>query len=137
MMKRENRDGALPTAVDCYMKDKGVSKQEAICEFVEIVENAWKDVTADWAKGSSSVPKEMVEMLLNYGRIAEITYHNKEDGYTNPEKYLGPLIASLFVDPLHIWLLQSHIHLGLMKGIWVKEFLKLHAIFYGVLSHVN
>ncbi|KAL1543031.1 gamma-cadinene synthase-like [Salvia divinorum] len=98
--EHENREGKLPTVVDCYMKDKGVSKQDAIIEFVELVENGWKDVTAEWAKGSSSVPKEMVEQLLNYGRIAEITYNNKEDGYTDPEKYLGPLIAALFVDPL-------------------------------------
>ncbi|XP_047937667.1 gamma-cadinene synthase-like [Salvia hispanica] len=98
--ERENRDGKMPTVVDCYMNDKGVSKQEAISEFVELVENGWKDVTAEWAKGGSSVPKEMVEQLLNYGRVAEVTYKSKEDGYTNPEKYLGPLIASLYVDPL-------------------------------------
>ncbi|KAG6432109.1 hypothetical protein SASPL_103683 [Salvia splendens] len=52
------------------------------------------------SKGSSTVPKEMVELLLNYGPIAEITYNNKEDGYTDPEKSLGPLIAALYVDPL-------------------------------------
>ncbi|XP_047953723.1 gamma-cadinene synthase-like [Salvia hispanica] len=98
--ERENRDGKMATVVDCYMNDKGVSKQEAISEFVELVENGWEDVTAEWAKGSSTVPKEMVELLLNYGRIAEITYNNKEDGYTDPEKYLGPLIAALYVDPL-------------------------------------
>ncbi|XP_047983103.1 gamma-cadinene synthase-like isoform X2 [Salvia hispanica] len=98
--ERENREGKLPTVVDCYMKDKGVSKQEAINEFVELVENGWKDITAEWIKGNSSVPKEMMEQLLNYGRMAEITYTNKEDGFTYPEKYLGPLIASLYVDPL-------------------------------------
>ncbi|XP_057766270.1 tau-cadinol synthase-like [Salvia miltiorrhiza] len=99
--ERENREGKLPTVVDCYMMDKGVSKQEALCEFVELVENGWKDINAEWAK-RSSVPKEMVELLLNYGRVAEITYNNKEDGYTNPEKYVGPLIAALYVDPLLI-----------------------------------
>ncbi|XP_057766251.1 gamma-cadinene synthase-like isoform X5 [Salvia miltiorrhiza] len=98
---RENREGKLPTVVDCYMKDKGVSKQETISEFVEIVENEWKDITAEWAKGSS-FPKELVEQLLNYGRIAEITYNNKQDCYTDPEKYLGPLIAALYTDPLLI-----------------------------------
>lgn len=62
-----------------------------------MIENGWKDITAEWANGSNSVCKEMVEMLLNYCRIAEITYHNKQDGYTNPENYV-----SLYVDPLHI-----------------------------------
>ncbi|KAH6770146.1 hypothetical protein C2S52_014949 [Perilla frutescens var. hirtella] len=99
--ERENREGKLPTVVDCYMKDKGVSKLEALSQFSKLIEDGWKDITAEWAKGSS-VPKEMVEQLLNYGRVAEVTYNNEEDGYTYPEKYLGPQIASLYVDPLPI-----------------------------------
>nr|AZB50513.1 terpene synthase 5 [Prunella vulgaris] len=99
--ERENRDGEMETVVDCYMKDKGVSKQRTIYEFEQLVENGWKDVTAEWAK-ENSVCKEMVEHLLNYGRIAEITYNNKEDGYTEPEKYLGPLAAALLLNPLVI-----------------------------------
>ncbi|KAL1548424.1 gamma-cadinene synthase-like [Salvia divinorum] len=101
--ERENREGKLATVVNCYMKDKGVSKEEATCEFVEFIENGWKDITAEWAnKGSNSMSKDMVEMLLNYCRIVEITYNNKEDGYTDPQNNLAPLIASLYVDPLHI-----------------------------------
>ncbi|KAG6436922.1 hypothetical protein SASPL_101828 [Salvia splendens] len=66
----------------------------AISEFVELVENGWKDISAEWAKGSTLVPKEIVEQLLNYCRVAEVS---KQDGSTYPEKYL---IASLYVDPL-------------------------------------
>lgn len=101
-LKRENREGKLLTVVDCYMKDHGVSKQEALSKFVELVEDGWKDVNTEWAKRSTSVPKEMVEQLLNYGRVAEVTYKNSEDGYTYPEKSLAPQIAALFVDPILI-----------------------------------
>nr|QEV81840.1 terpene synthase 1 [Prunella vulgaris] len=101
--ERENREGSLATVVDCYMNDKGVSKEETLCRFKELVEIGWKDVSAEWAKGKdSSVPKEMVEQLLNYGRAAEITYNNNEDGYTDPEKHLGPLAASLLLNPIPI-----------------------------------
>ncbi|KAH6767619.1 hypothetical protein C2S52_018602 [Perilla frutescens var. hirtella] len=101
--ERENREGKLPTVVDCYMNDKGVSKQEALSEFVELVEDGWKDITEEWVKaGERSEPNELIQQLLNYGGAAEVTYNNREDGYTDPEKYLGPLIAALYVDPLLI-----------------------------------
>ncbi|KAH6816226.1 hypothetical protein C2S51_021046 [Perilla frutescens var. frutescens] len=101
--ERENREGKLPTVVDCYMNDKGVSKQEALSQFVELVEDGWKDMTEEWVKaGGRSAPNELIQQLLNYGGAAEVTYNNKEDGYTDPEKYLGPLIAALYVDPILI-----------------------------------
>ncbi|KAH6809081.1 hypothetical protein C2S51_026864 [Perilla frutescens var. frutescens] len=101
--ERENREGKLPTVVDCYMNDKGVSKQEALSQFVELVEDGWKDMTEEWVKaGGRSAPNELIQQLLNYGGAAEVTYNNREDGYTDPEKYLGPLIAALYVDPILI-----------------------------------
>ncbi|KAK6138514.1 hypothetical protein DH2020_027743 [Rehmannia glutinosa] len=99
--ERENREGKLLTVVDCYMKHYGVSKQEALSKFVELIEDGWKNVNKEWVT-SSSIPKEMVEQLLNYVRVAEVTYKNKEDGYTYPEKYLAPQIAAIFVDPIVI-----------------------------------
>ncbi|GFQ04033.1 gamma-cadinene synthase [Phtheirospermum japonicum] len=101
--ERENREGKLPTVVDCYMKEHaGVSKQEALAKFRELVENGWKDLNKEWVDSKSSIHKEMVQQLLNYARIAEVTYKNSEDGYTNPEKFLAPQIAAAFVDPFII-----------------------------------
>ncbi|KAH6774986.1 hypothetical protein C2S52_012547 [Perilla frutescens var. hirtella] len=100
--ERENKEGKLPTVVDCYMNDKGVSKQEALSEFAELVEDGWKDITDEWVKLGSSAANELIQQILKYGVAAEVTYNNREDGYTDPEKYLGPLIAALFVDPLLI-----------------------------------
>ncbi|KAK6161726.1 hypothetical protein DH2020_005107 [Rehmannia glutinosa] len=68
--ERENREGKLLTVVDCYMKHYGVSKQEALSKFVELIEDGWKNVNKEWVT-SSSIPKEMVEQLLNYARVAE------------------------------------------------------------------
>ncbi|KAK6161730.1 hypothetical protein DH2020_005111 [Rehmannia glutinosa] len=97
--ERENREGKMLTVVDCYMKHHGVSKQEALSKFVDLVEDGWKNVNNEWVT-KSSIPKEMVEQLLNYGRVAEVTYKNCEDGYTNPNKFLAPQIAAIFVDPI-------------------------------------
>ncbi|KAL0358526.1 UNVERIFIED_CONTAM: Gamma-curcumene synthase [Sesamum angustifolium] len=99
--ERENRGGKMLTVVDCYMQQHGVSKQETLAKFAELVEDGWKNVTAEWV-AKTSVAKEMVEQLLNYARIAEVTYKNSQDGYTNPDKFLAPQIAALFVDPIAI-----------------------------------
>ncbi|KAK4435853.1 Gamma-cadinene synthase [Sesamum alatum] len=97
--ERENKGGKMLTVVDCYMQQHGVSKQETLAKFAELVEDGWKNVNRAWV-GKTPAAKEMVEQLLNYARIAEVTYKNSQDGYTNPDKFLAPQIAALFVDPI-------------------------------------
>lgn len=101
-VKRENRKGKLLTVVDCYMKDKGASKQEALSKFSMLIENEWKNVTAEWSKKNSAPPGKLVEQLLTYCRAAEVTYKNGDDGYTYPQNNLAPHIIALYVDPLII-----------------------------------
>ncbi|KAK4419564.1 Beta-farnesene synthase [Sesamum alatum] len=100
--QRENKGGRLPTAVCCYMKQYGVSKEEALDKFVELVEDAWKDLNTEWITETTVVPKDMAEQLLNFARAAEVTYVNRQDGYSNPEKYLAPQLVALFVNPILI-----------------------------------
>ncbi|KAL0435391.1 UNVERIFIED_CONTAM: Gamma-cadinene synthase [Sesamum radiatum] len=100
--ERENKEGQMLTAVDCYMKQHGVSKEETLNKFMELAEDGWKDLNTEWVTKTSTVPKDTVEQLLNYARVAEVTYKNCQDGYTNPEKYLAPQIIALFVDPIAI-----------------------------------
>ncbi|KAL0411149.1 UNVERIFIED_CONTAM: Vetispiradiene synthase 2 [Sesamum latifolium] len=77
--------------VDCYMKQHGVSKEETLNKFAELVEDAWKDLNTKLvlSKSTPIVAKHMVEQLLNYARATEVTYKNFQDGFTNPEKYLA------------------------------------------------
>ncbi|KAK4482417.1 hypothetical protein RD792_009572 [Penstemon davidsonii] len=70
--ERENRGGEMLTAVDCYMKHHVVPKED------------------------------MIEQLINYARVAEVTYKNCADGYTYPEFFLGPQIAAQFLHPIII-----------------------------------
>nr|QBP05430.1 cedrol synthase [Leucosceptrum canum] len=99
--ERESKGGEMLTVLDCYMKQHGVSKQETVSKFAEIIEDAWKDLNAAWATTTSS-PKEMVEQFLNYARMAGATYKNNGDAYTNPKYVFGPYIDALFVNPLVI-----------------------------------
>ncbi|KAL2231064.1 UNVERIFIED_CONTAM: Gamma-cadinene synthase, partial [Sesamum indicum] len=100
--ERENKDGQMLTAVDCYMKQYGISKEETLNKFMELAEDGWKDLNTEWVTKTSTVPKDTVEQLLNYARVAEVTYKNCQDGYTNPEKFLAPQIIVVRVDPIAI-----------------------------------
>ncbi|KAH6809077.1 hypothetical protein C2S51_026860 [Perilla frutescens var. frutescens] len=98
----QSKEGKMLTIVDCYMKDKGVSREEAISAFQEIIEDGWKHVNEEWVNSTSTVPKEMVEQFLNILRMAELTYNNNEDAFTDPDKYFTPLAVALLVDPILI-----------------------------------
>ncbi|KAL8545673.1 hypothetical protein ACS0TY_005708 [Phlomoides rotata] len=97
------REGKLLTVVDCYMKDRNVSKQEALEKFVELVEEGWKNVNTEWVMQTNrSAPKEIVKLLLNYARAADDTFKNSFDGYTSPENGVARQIVALYVDPILI-----------------------------------
>ncbi|KAL2231042.1 UNVERIFIED_CONTAM: Gamma-cadinene synthase [Sesamum indicum] len=99
--ERESRGGNIPTAVDCYVKQYGVSKEETVDKFKELFENAWKDFNTEWSTEISPVSKDMMEQLLNYARAAEVNYRNGRDAYANPEN-LAREIAAVFMDPIAI-----------------------------------
>ncbi|KAK4419562.1 Gamma-cadinene synthase [Sesamum alatum] len=99
---RESKDGNMPTAVDCYAKEYGVSKEKTVDKFNELFEEAWKDFNTEWSTEISTTSKDMMEQLLNYARAAEVNYKNGRDGYTNPQNYLAAQIAAIFVDPIAI-----------------------------------
>ncbi|KAL0459232.1 UNVERIFIED_CONTAM: Vetispiradiene synthase 1, partial [Sesamum latifolium] len=91
----------IPTAVDCYAKQYGVSKEETVDKFNELFENAWKDFNTEWSTEIFTISKDMMEQLLNYARAAEVNYRNGRDAYANPQKIAGQ-IAAVFMDPIVI-----------------------------------
>ncbi|KAH6769686.1 hypothetical protein C2S52_014489 [Perilla frutescens var. hirtella] len=97
--EREKKGGEMMTVVDCYMKQYGVSKEEAMTKFMEEIENGWKDVNKEWSM-MTCVPKETTLRLLNYARIADATYRNR-DGFTD-QSIFAALVATLFIHPIII-----------------------------------
>ncbi|KAK6122927.1 hypothetical protein DH2020_043327 [Rehmannia glutinosa] len=98
----EKERGQIATGIESYMKENGVSKEEAIDKFFEIATNAWKDMNEECLK-PSSYPRDVLMRILNLERIIDVIYkQGNEDGYTHPEKVLKPHILALFVDPIKI-----------------------------------
>ncbi|KAG8385139.1 hypothetical protein BUALT_Bualt03G0010700 [Buddleja alternifolia] len=92
--KREH----IPSAVECYTKEHNVSKEEAIDEFNNKIEEAWKDLNEGFLK-PTKFPAPLLYRILNHARITEVIY-SKGDWYTNVGPEMKGFISQLLVDPV-------------------------------------
>ncbi|XP_031277679.1 (E)-beta-farnesene synthase-like [Pistacia vera] len=67
----EQKRGHIPSAVECYMKQHGVSEEEAVEAITEHVANAWTDVNEEMLK-PTTISMSLLERVLNYSRVAHI-----------------------------------------------------------------
>nr|AZB50510.1 terpene synthase 2 [Prunella vulgaris] len=99
--QRESKNGTVLTPMDFYMKEKGVSRQEAIIEVTKLLQETWKEINAEWVN-CKTVPKEICNDLVEISRLSEIYYKSGEDCYTNPEKNLAPIMAAVLLNPYQV-----------------------------------
>ncbi|PHT29878.1 hypothetical protein CQW23_30507 [Capsicum baccatum] len=97
----EKSRGKIATGIECYMRDYGVSTEEAMAKFNEMAETVWKDVNKGILR-PAPVCTEILTRILNLARIIDVTYKHNQDGYTHPEKVLKPYIVALLVDSIEI-----------------------------------
>nr|QNC49787.1 terpene synthase 3 [Leucophyllum frutescens] len=98
----EKERGQISTGIDSYMKENGVTKEEAMYVYLEMATNAWKDINEGFLISPSPCSRDVLMRILNLSRNMDVAYKNREDGYTEPEKVLKPYIIALFVDPINI-----------------------------------
>ncbi|XP_042027000.1 (-)-5-epieremophilene synthase STPS3-like isoform X2 [Salvia splendens] len=98
----ETKRGQLAIGVESYMKENGVTKEEAMAKFMELCTNAWRDSNEEMLRLSCYKSRDLLTHILNFDRVTYITYKDKEDGYTQPEKVLKPLILALLVDAFEV-----------------------------------
>ncbi|KAH0745388.1 hypothetical protein KY285_007045 [Solanum tuberosum] len=98
----EKGRGQIATGIECYMRDYGVSTEEAMNKFQEMGETAWKDANEGMLWPVRPVSTEILTRILNLVRIIDVTYKRNQDGYTHPEKVLKPHIIALLVDSIAI-----------------------------------
>ncbi|KAF5936529.1 hypothetical protein HYC85_027658 [Camellia sinensis] len=95
----EQERGHVATGLDCYMKQHGVSKQEAIVELYKMIENAWMDINEEMLK-PTAISMKLLIRVLKLSRILDVVY-KYVDGYTHPE-IIKDHVISLFEDPIPI-----------------------------------
>ncbi|XP_043701581.1 (-)-germacrene D synthase-like [Telopea speciosissima] len=96
--KMEQERGHVCSSVECYMKQHGVTEQEACDEFKRRVENAWKDINQGCIK-PTIVPMPFLMRILNLTRMMDVIYKHG-DGYNNASQVLKDYITFLFIDPI-------------------------------------
>ncbi|CAK9321703.1 unnamed protein product [Citrullus colocynthis] len=98
--KFEQERGHVASAVECYMKEYGVSEEEAIAELENQIETAWKDIIEEYTK-SSKFPNVILDCVLNVARLSDLFY-KEEDGYTFVNGQTKHFITLMLKDPLPI-----------------------------------
>ncbi|MBA0716544.1 hypothetical protein Golax_015365 [Gossypium laxum] len=92
------------SAVECYMREYGVSEQEACIELKKQVENAWKDINHElmFSETSKVVPMPVLMRSLNLTRVIDFLYKDGEDQYTHVGKNCKDGITSLLINPISL-----------------------------------
>ncbi|TYH46505.1 hypothetical protein ES332_D11G340700v1 [Gossypium tomentosum] len=92
------------SAVECYMRDYGVSQQEACIELKKQVENAWKDINHElmFSETSKVVPMPVLMRSLNLTRVIDFLYKDGEDRYTHVGKNSKDGITFLLINPISL-----------------------------------
>ncbi|RDX75093.1 (-)-germacrene D synthase, partial [Mucuna pruriens] len=90
----------VASAVECCMKQYGISQDEAYKFIRKEIEDFWKVINEECLK-SGHIPKLVLDCILNVARITEFTYENFEDKYTDGE-LLKDHVVALLVDPIRI-----------------------------------
>ncbi|CAI0455573.1 unnamed protein product [Linum tenue] len=96
----EQERGHVASAVECYMKQYGVSKQEAHVGLNNLVEILWKDVNEDILQPLKA-PLPVLTAIINLVRVMDLLYKD-EDTYTNAKTFMKEVITSTLVEPVSI-----------------------------------
>ncbi|KAL5765295.1 hypothetical protein ACOSQ2_017889 [Xanthoceras sorbifolium] len=99
----EQKRGHVASAVECYMKHYGISKDESVEKLRLMVEDTWKDMNEECysIKTAPVLSMRLFLPIVNIARLTEVTYKDVDYGYTNPQ-YLKDYITQLFIDPVPI-----------------------------------
>ncbi|KAL6220688.1 hypothetical protein ACLB2K_008444 [Fragaria x ananassa] len=96
--KDEKQKGDVDSSIDCYMKQYGVSKEEAIEVLDKQIVDSWKEINEDLLR-PTAVPMYVLLRVMNFSRGVDLVYKG-EDGFTNVGKVVKHAVAALFGDPL-------------------------------------
>ncbi|KAL5546120.1 hypothetical protein UlMin_005807 [Ulmus minor] len=86
------------SAVECYMRQNGVSLEEARDELKKCVDEAWKGLNEEFLEPRAvSIP--LLTRTLNLARVMDVIYKDG-DGYTHAGGAVKTYINVLFINPL-------------------------------------
>ncbi|WOG83243.1 hypothetical protein DCAR_0102418 [Daucus carota subsp. sativus] len=94
----ENQRPHIPSAVECYMKSRGVTKETAYAELRKPIIEAWKDMNEECLLPEAP-PKPLLERVFNLARVINFLYDG-HDGYTHSSTRTKDMITSVLINPI-------------------------------------
>ncbi|CAI0378666.1 unnamed protein product [Linum tenue] len=94
----EQERGHVASSVECYIKQYGVSKEEAHAKLNKLVEKLWKDMNEELLLPLEA-PMLILKTILNKVRVMDLLYKD-EDTYTNSKTVMKELLTYILVDPV-------------------------------------
>ncbi|KAJ4840099.1 hypothetical protein Tsubulata_024908 [Turnera subulata] len=100
----EQKRGHVASVVECYMKEHGVSKEEAHIELQKFIESDWKIMNEELVRETSAatIPKKILRTLLNYLRTMEALYKDGFDAFTDAKTVTKEVLTTLLVTPIPV-----------------------------------
>ncbi|KAH9651336.1 alpha-humulene/(-)-(E)-beta-caryophyllene synthase [Citrus sinensis] len=98
--KFEQKRGHIPSAVECYKNQHGVSEEEAVKELLLEVADSWKDINEELLN-PTTVPLPMLQRILYFARSGHFIYDDGHDRYTH-SLMMKRQVALLLTEPLAI-----------------------------------
>lgn len=97
-MQFEQERKHVASGVECYMKQYGVTEQEACDVFKKQIDNAWKDINQEFLRPTSA-PTAILMRVLNFARVMDLLY-KEDDGYTHVGQVTRDGVAALLINPV-------------------------------------
>ncbi|KAI9093358.1 hypothetical protein K1719_027372 [Acacia pycnantha] len=91
----EQKRGHVVSGIECYMKQHGGQRENAIEEFKRQVIRAWKDINEELLE-PLQVPRPLLMRILNLSRVMDVLYTDS-DGYSDSAGSTKHHIAALFL----------------------------------------
>ncbi|KAJ4830631.1 hypothetical protein Tsubulata_036741, partial [Turnera subulata] len=95
--EEEQKRGDCASSVECYIKEHGVSKKEAVEKIQKICEKSWKDINEEFMK-PTVIPWLLLRHVVNLTRVTDAVYW-RDDAYTKP-LVLKEYIHLLFIQQI-------------------------------------
>ncbi|CAI0454664.1 unnamed protein product [Linum tenue] len=96
--KFEQKRNHWPSAIECYIKEYGVSEVEAVEFLWKVISKLWKDIAEEYCQKPIQLPYTLTNRLLNLTRCANIVY--EKDDYITHSHLLKDHLSSLFIHPV-------------------------------------
>ncbi|XP_056166783.1 (-)-germacrene D synthase-like isoform X2 [Syzygium oleosum] len=97
--KFEQERGHVASSVECFMKQYGVTEEEAKEELRKQVADAWKDINEE-LHCPTIIPRPLLVRIHNFARTMHVVYKDEIDLYTHGVTEFKKHVTSLYVNPL-------------------------------------